>query len=73
LKLVGSKKKEVSQESPEIVFLGKDEPFEYLKPPVEMLQDISSNRVIDKKNIKESIATLEDTFTSFGKSVKVIR
>lgn len=36
-----------------------------------MLQDISSNRVIDKKNIKESIATLEDTFTSFGISVKV--
>jgi len=71
LKLVGSKKKEPSQDSPEIVFLGKDEPFEYLKPPVEMLQDISSNRVIDKKNIKESIATLEDTFTSFGISVKV--
>lgn len=72
LKLVsGGKKNSAPKEGPEIVFLGQDEPFEYLKPPLEMLHDINSNRVIDKKNIKESIAVLEDTFTSFGISVKV--
>ncbi|HWQ74002.1 MAG TPA: DNA translocase FtsK 4TM domain-containing protein, partial [Syntrophomonas sp.] len=72
LKLVsGGKKTTAPAEAPEIVFLGQDEPFEYLKPSVEMLHDINSNRVIDKKNIKDSIAVLEDTFTSFGVSVKV--
>jgi len=72
LKLVSSSKKTaVPKEGPEIVFLGQDEPFEYMKPPVEMLHEINSNRVIDKKNIKDSIAVLEDTFTSFGISVKV--
>ncbi|MBP1760997.1 MAG: cell division protein FtsK/SpoIIIE [Firmicutes bacterium] len=72
LKLVNSNKKTaVKKEGPEIVFLGQDEPFEYMKPPVEMLHEINSNRVIDKKNIKDSIAVLEDTFTSFGISVKV--
>lgn len=65
------RKKEAPKEGPEIVFLGQDEPFEYLKPSVEMLHDLNTNRVIDKKNIKDSIAILEDTFASFGVSVKV--
>ncbi len=72
LKLVSSNKKTADKkEGPEIIFLGQDEPFEYMIPPVEMLHEINSNRVIDKKNIKDSIAVLEDTFTSFGISVKV--
>lgn len=72
LKLVGNSRKTAGpKEGPEIVFLGQDEPFEYMKPPVEMLHEINTNRVIDKKNIKDSIAILEDTFNSFGVSVKV--
>ncbi|CFX75910.1 DNA translocase FtsK gamma [Syntrophomonas zehnderi OL-4] len=59
------------KEGPEIVFLGKEEPFEYRKPTLDMLGDLGSERIIDKKNIKESISILEDTFASFGVSVKV--
>jgi S-DNA-T family DNA segregation ATPase FtsK/SpoIIIE len=44
---------------------------EYVKPPVELLSNLGSERSIDKKNIRESIAILEDTFTSFGIGVKV--
>lgn len=43
----------------------------YEKPVLEMLSDISSERTIDKKNIKESISVLEDTFSSFGIKAKV--
>ncbi|HZK43614.1 MAG TPA: DNA translocase FtsK 4TM domain-containing protein [Syntrophomonadaceae bacterium] len=44
---------------------------EYRKPSLDLLTDISSERTIDKKNIKQSIAVLEDTFSSFGILVKV--
>ncbi len=60
-----------TRESPEIIFLGKEEPFEYRKPSLDMLTELGSERLIDKKNIKESISVLEDTFTSFGVTVKV--
>lgn len=60
-----------SKEGPEIIFLGKDEPFEYRKPPLDILTEVASERLVDKKNIKESISVLEETFTSFGVSVKV--
>ncbi len=43
----------------------------YQKPPLELLSEASDERTIDKKNIKESIGVLEDTFSSFGISVKV--
>lgn len=43
----------------------------YVKPSLEMLSLLESDRTIDKKHIKDSIAVLEDTFTSFGISVKV--
>jgi len=38
---------------------------------LELLSEVSSERSIDKKNIKESIAILEETFANFGISVKV--
>ena len=44
---------------------------EYHIPPLELLSDVSNERIIDKKNIEESIAVLEDTFSSFGVKVKV--
>lgn len=44
---------------------------EYQKPPLELLSNISSERKIDKKNIKESISVMEDTFSNFGIGVKV--
>jgi S-DNA-T family DNA segregation ATPase FtsK/SpoIIIE len=43
----------------------------YQKPPLELLSAASDERSIDKKNIKSSINVLEDTFSSFGISVKV--
>jgi len=43
----------------------------YVRPAIEMLTAVESDRSIDKKNIKDSITVLEDTFTSFGVSVKV--
>lgn len=58
-------------DSPEIVFLGKEDPFEYRKPSLEILTELGSERLIDKKNIKDSISVLEDTFASFGVIVKV--
>jgi len=44
---------------------------EYQKPPLELLSNISSERKIDKKNIKESISVMEETFSNFGIGVKV--
>lgn len=43
----------------------------YQKPSLELLSEISSERTIDKKNIKESISILEETFANFGIGVKV--
>jgi len=43
----------------------------YTKPNLEMLSMLETDRTIDKKHIKDSIAVLEDTFTSFGITVKV--
>ncbi|MDD2585572.1 MAG: DNA translocase FtsK 4TM domain-containing protein [Syntrophomonadaceae bacterium] len=50
---------------------GKGSDSEYEKPGLGLLSNISSERTIDKKNIKESISILEDTFSSFGIKVKV--
>ncbi len=44
---------------------------QYHIPPLDILSDISNERIIDKKNIEESIGVLEDTFASFGVKVKV--
>lgn len=43
----------------------------YQKPPIELLSNARNERSIDKKNIRESISVLEDTFASFGIGVKV--
>lgn len=43
----------------------------YQRPPLELLSEASDERSIDKKNIKNSVGVLEDTFSSFGISVKV--
>lgn len=64
-------KESPKNEGPEIIFLGKEEPFEYRKPTLDILSDLGNERIIDKKNIKESISVLEDTFASFGVNVKV--
>ena len=48
-----------------------DNDTQYQKPPLELLSNISSERKIDKKNIKESISVMEDTFANFGIGVKV--
>ncbi|MEQ8199832.1 MAG: DNA translocase FtsK [Syntrophomonadaceae bacterium] len=55
----------------ELVYRNKEEASVYVKPSIEMLTPVESDRSIDKKNIKDSIAVLEDTFASFGVSVKV--
>lgn len=47
------------------------EPGPYVKPPIELLSNIRNEKSIDKKNIRESISVLEDTFSSFGIGVKV--
>ncbi len=44
---------------------------EYHIPPLDILSDVTNERTIDKKNIEESIAVLEDTFSNFGVKVKV--
>lgn len=54
----------------EIIYSRKEN-IEYHKPPLDLLSEISNERTIDKKNIKESISVLEDTFSSFGIKVKV--
>ncbi len=43
----------------------------YQKPPLDILSSIRNEKTIDKKNIRESISVLEDTFASFGIKVKV--
>lgn len=49
----------------------KEDNHLYEKPSLELLSEISSERSIDKKNIKESISVLEETFANFGIGVKV--
>lgn len=49
----------------------KDGAVKYQKPSLELLSEISAERTIDKKNIKESISILEETFANFGIGVKV--
>jgi S-DNA-T family DNA segregation ATPase FtsK/SpoIIIE len=44
---------------------------QYQKPPLELLSNVSNERKIDKKNIKESISVMEETFSNFGIGVKV--
>lgn len=44
---------------------------DYQRPPINLLSDINDERMIDKKNIKNSITILEETFANFGISVKV--
>ncbi len=45
---------------------------DYQIPPLDILSaDKGAERTLDKKNIKESISILEDTFASFGINVKV--
>jgi S-DNA-T family DNA segregation ATPase FtsK/SpoIIIE len=68
------KKQPVEKESKkrlEIIYSRKDANYEYKNPPLDLLSEISNERTIDKKDIKESIAVLEDTFSSFGIVVKV--
>lgn len=55
----------------ELVYSNEEEKLNYIKPSLEMMTMIESDRSIDKKNIKDSIAVLEETFTSFGVNVKV--
>jgi S-DNA-T family DNA segregation ATPase FtsK/SpoIIIE len=55
----------------ELVYKAKGDKNNYIKPSYEMLSIVESDRTIDKKNIKDSIVVLEDTFASFGVSVKV--
>jgi S-DNA-T family DNA segregation ATPase FtsK/SpoIIIE len=55
----------------ELVYRAREEMNHYVKPSTEMLSIVESDRTIDKKNIKDSIVVLEDTFASFGVIVKV--
>lgn len=43
----------------------------YRIPPLELLSEITGDRVIDKKQIRDSIEKLEETFASFGVGVHV--
>ncbi|MDD4803050.1 MAG: DNA translocase FtsK 4TM domain-containing protein [Syntrophomonas sp.] len=66
-------KQEKKKSNPQIEMVYRDngDINHYVKPSYEMLSIVESDRTIDKKNIKDSIAILEDTFASFGVSVKV--
>jgi len=69
--------KEIMPERPrsatqlELVYRSGDQKQRYVKPSFEMLSIVESDRSIDKKNIKDSIAILEETFANFGVVVKV--
>lgn len=69
--IVDKKPKAETKKNLEIVYPIKDKKVEYKIPPLDLLSDISTERTIDKKNIKESVSVLEDTFSSFGIKVKV--
>ena len=47
------------------------EPLPYRLPPLSLLSEVSGERNIDKKQIRDSIATMEETFASFGVGVRV--
>ncbi|MGI5920262.1 MAG: DNA translocase FtsK [Syntrophomonadaceae bacterium] len=69
--IIGPSEKEGAKKKLEIVYSRKETDFKYQKPPLDLLSEISSERTIDKKNIKESVSVLEETFASFGITVKV--
>lgn len=54
-----------------VVLAEKQQTHEYHKPLLNNLSNVSGEKNIDKKNIKESISILEETFASFGVGVKV--
>ncbi|MDO4541118.1 MAG: DNA translocase FtsK, partial [Syntrophomonadaceae bacterium] len=49
----------------------KAAPAVYRIPSPDILSDVTGDRTIDKKHIRDSIEKLEDTFASFGVGVKV--
>lgn len=55
----------------EMVISQEGADYDYQKPPLDMLSDISSERIIDKKNIRQTIAIIEETFSNFGVAIKV--
>lgn len=63
--------KKPSRSSLRLIRNENDDAPAYEKPPLDLLSITSNERTIDKKNIKESITVLEETFTSFGIQVKV--
>ncbi|MGE5391322.1 MAG: DNA translocase FtsK 4TM domain-containing protein, partial [Deltaproteobacteria bacterium] len=67
----GNEVKKPSRSSLKLVRIDNDDAPVYQKPPLDLLSSTSNERTIDKKNIKESITVLEETFTSFGIQVKV--
>ncbi|MDD3267748.1 MAG: DNA translocase FtsK 4TM domain-containing protein [Syntrophomonadaceae bacterium] len=58
-------------EDPDINTSPKRNSVDYQRPPLELLNTVSTDRNVDEKSIKESISILEDTFTSFGIGVRV--
>lgn len=54
-----------------LIAAAEEKEKKYKKPPLDLLSDIKEERTIDKKNIKHSIAVIEETFANFGISVKV--
>lgn len=60
-----------TSKSLEIVYRAREDMSKYIKPSLDLLSIVDSDRTIDKKNIRDSISVLEDTFASFGVSVKV--
>jgi len=67
----GVENKKPSRSSLKLIRSDNDDSPVYEKPPLDLLSITSNERTIDKKNIKESITVLEETFTSFGIQVKV--
>ncbi|WP_084728464.1 FtsK/SpoIIIE family DNA translocase [Thermosyntropha lipolytica] len=54
-----------------LIAAGAEKEKKYQKPPLDLLSNLSEERTIDKKNIKHSIAIIEETFANFGINVKV--
>lgn len=71
VEIVEKKPKPENKKNLEIVYPVKDKKIDYKVPPLELLSEISNKTTIDKKNIKERVSVLEDTFSSFGIKVKV--
>ncbi|HEX3011556.1 MAG TPA: DNA translocase FtsK 4TM domain-containing protein, partial [Syntrophomonadaceae bacterium] len=66
-----SKPKSEAKKNLEIIYPVREKKVDYKIPPLELLSETKNERTIDKKNIKESVSILEDTFSSFGIKVKV--